>query len=151
MTNFFPSDHDHKIDCDKAKSFIEKFENNHYRNGIVFSWNKLENEPPMIPKSEAFKRDAILQLLATDGCEGIRIYFGQGENGYQTAENPQKERFHLILVPIDIEGKPIWPKAIESKGLQGGPQINILMTGTGVSESGDPIVVENGLPCPPRC
>lgn len=45
--------------------------------------------------AEMFPRDAIESLLAQQGAQGIRFYFGRGEQG---------GRLHLIGVAVDAEG-----------------------------------------------
>jgi hypothetical protein len=45
-------------------------------------------------KCGGFFKESVLKILAQDGCEGMRCYFGVEENGSQT----------LVLVGVDKSG-----------------------------------------------
>ena len=78
----------------------------------------------VIPFSETFDRRAIDQLLALDGCVGIRIYTGLDE----------EFKLRLILVGVNDKGQDlIIPDPTEGAGTEVG------------------LVVEEGARCPPFC
>ena len=53
-----------------------------------------------LPIAETFNRDAIIALLNADGCDGVRVYFGNDDKGL----------VRLVLMPVDKEGKDIITK-----------------------------------------
>jgi len=77
-----------------------------------------------LPNCESFDRGAFDKLLQREDCKGIRIYYGMKQ---------EDQRVHAIIVGFDSEGKDILPTA------------GVIMDAT------DPIVVEDGLPCPAYC
>jgi hypothetical protein len=79
----------------------------------------------LIPHCESFDRTPFDQLLQREDCKGIRIYYGMKEND---------KRVHAIIVGIDSEGRDIVTSVD-----------NVARDGT------DPIIIENGLPCPNNC
>lgn len=79
--------------------------------------------PSNFPICETFEVDAISNLLATQGCTYLRIYYGMKANGEVDA----------ILVAADADNKDILP-----------PPANQI--------SGDePPILEDGIRCPPAC
>lgn len=54
-------------------------------------------------KSGAFDKDQVLALLGQSGCVGLRIHFGQEEDGSPT----------LLLTGIDAEGTDITTTVLE--------------------------------------
>ena len=61
----------------------------------------------LLPKSESIERELIEELLAQDGCTGIRIYYGMSEDN----------KIHALLVGYDANDEDILmaedPKIIE--------------------------------------
>lgn len=83
------------------------------------------NRPDNFPISETFNIEAIHKLISTDGCHGIRIYYGMKENMEADA----------ILVAVNAEGEDILP-----------------LTGNeSVLDSSNPVILEDGIRCPPLC
>ena len=82
-------------------------------------------EKNILPACETFEREAIDKLLAHPGCARLRIYLGMNED----------QDICTILVGVDAEGKDMLP-AIES---------------TGEAGDDDPVIVEDGIRCPPIC
>ena len=78
----------------------------------------------LIPHCESFDREAFDKLLQNENCKGVRIYYGMRENDQQ---------INAIIVGFDADGKDLLP--VENK----------VMDGT------DPIIVDQGLPCPTNC
>jgi len=83
------------------------------------------NRPSDFPICETFETAAINQLLATEGCSYLRIYYGM------------KEDFsvHAILIAVDADGEDILPP------------------GTALNEANDTdiVILEDGYRCPPDC
>lgn len=77
----------------------------------------------LLPHCESFDRTAFDALLQREDCKGIRIYYGMKDT----------QNVHAIIVGIDQEGKDILP-----------------VSGT-VADGTDPVIIENGLPCPANC
>jgi hypothetical protein len=79
----------------------------------------------IMPVCETFDKEAINKLLAHPGCVRLRVYLGMKED----------QDICTILVGVDAEDKDILP-AIENTG-----------------EAGDdePVIVEDGIRCPPIC
>ena len=76
----------------------------------------------ILPLSETFNRGAIDTILAKEGCEGLRIYYGMDENS----------KVHAIIVPVNEDNEDILP-----------PSINAEVTGEDI--------VEEGQRCPDLC
>jgi hypothetical protein len=85
----------------------------------------------IIPVCETFEREAIDKLLAYAGCTGIRLYYGLGDD----------DRLHAIIVGVDSEGKDLLPTATKN------PQDGVMQPASDT----EPVIVEDGLPCPPSC
>lgn len=88
------------------------------------------NQNMEIPFCETFCRESIDALLAVEGTQSVRIYFGVDENG----------KMRLVLLPVDDEGNNIITNLTgeSSRGYQGKGQDE---------EDGD--AVENGHRPPP--
>lgn len=82
------------------------------------------NRPSDFPVCETFEIAAIQKLLATPGCESLRIYYGMKEN----------MESHAILVAVDSSGGDILPEA-----------------GAASSAGGEVIILEDSYRCPPLC
>jgi hypothetical protein len=82
------------------------------------------NRPSNFPICETFEKDAIINLLDTEGCAFFRIYYGMKENLQADA----------ILVAVNDEGEDILPAAAS------------------LQTTGDPIIIlEDGYRCPEAC
>lgn len=77
--------------------------------------------------SERFERQAIDRLLACEGCEGLRIYYGMSLD----------LKVHAILVAVDGSGNDLLPKEI----------ISSIKT----DDEEEPVIVEESFRCPPIC
>jgi hypothetical protein len=77
----------------------------------------------LLPLSEAFNRLAFDTVLAEDGCEGLRIYYGMGDD----------LKVHAIIVGTDANGNDILPQR--------------MLTAAG----NDASIIENGTRCPDIC
>ena len=83
-----------------------------------------QNRPSNFPICETFGADAITRLLATPGCQSLRIYYGMKENKEADA----------IIVAANAAGEDILPVAVaEAKSLT------------------DPVILEDGFRCPEAC
>ena len=80
----------------------------------------------ILPLSETFSRAAFDKLLATPGCEGLRIYYGMDQN----------LQLHGIVVAVDANNRDLLPSSASSDASGG---------------SGDDVIVEEGQRCPPIC
>jgi hypothetical protein len=84
------------------------------------------NKPANAPICETFDITAVNQLAAVTGCTYMRIYYGMKEN----------MDIDAILVAVNESNEDILPS----------------QTGNEVStESGDPVILEDGYRCPPDC
>jgi hypothetical protein len=81
------------------------------------------NRPSNFPICETFEVDAIEQLIATEGCKFLRIYYGMKENLEVDA----------ILVAANVNGEDILP-----------PE-------TVANTSDNSILLEDGYRCPQDC
>ena len=77
----------------------------------------------LIATAETFDKAAIERLLAQEGCEKIRIYYGMDE----------ALKVHAIIVGVDAEGKDQLP------------------TETDKTSDSSTAIVELGQRCPPEC
>ena len=87
-----------------------------------------ENRRANFPLYETFERQAIDRLLATAGCEYLRIYYGMKADMQADA----------ILVAVDTNNQDILPTLQTTTAEQ-------------LSADDDPIVVEDGYRCPQFC
>lgn len=79
------------------------------------------NRPSNFPICETFEADAINNLLATEGCKYLRIYYGMTE----------ELKTHAILVAVDANDQDILP--------------------SGTDDDDPPVIIEDGYRCPPDC
>jgi hypothetical protein len=82
------------------------------------------NRPAEFPICETFEKDAVIKLLATEGCASVRIYYGMKEEGNVDA----------ILVAADSQGADILPQTTNT-----------------TEETDDPVILEDGFRCPDYC
>ena len=83
------------------------------------------NRPANFPISETFELAAIQKLLAVEGCEFIRVYYGMKENMEMDA----------ILVAANADGDDILPATAKASTLT----------------DDDGVIIEDGFRCPPAC
>jgi hypothetical protein len=76
----------------------------------------------ILPLSEAFERAPFDIVLAKEGCEGLRIYYGMDSN----------LKIHAIIVGVDEEGNDMIPEE------------------SSLTEEDDDII-EKGIRCPDIC
>lgn len=81
----------------------------------------------ILPLSETFNRDAFDQLLALQGCAGLRIYYGMDE----------ALKLHAIIVAVNELNEDILPEAA-------------LPESDTITEDGN-YIAEEGQRCPPLC
>lgn len=82
------------------------------------------NQPANLPVCETFDLGAINQLMATQGCSFLRIYYGIKTD----------MSIHAILVAADADGADILPAAQETS-----------------LEDDKIVLLEDGTRCPPDC
>jgi hypothetical protein len=85
--------------------FISKKEIAIYRGRYDVERDSLGNAMPKLylPKSEAFNKRSVLEVLKDSNCIGIRVYYGATSlNG--------KSDFRLIIVGVDKLGKDLYIK-----------------------------------------
>ncbi len=80
--------------------------------------------------SMLFHKKVVMDMLNEDKCVGLRVYNALDEEG----------KIHFILVGTDEKGKNILPPGDEyaAKTVE-------------ENADGDPILINNGEPCPPFC
>jgi hypothetical protein len=124
----------HIITEKQARALIGRYKESRLR---VNDTTNFLRDTSSLPHAESFNRHAIALLLNQEGAEGIRIYFGRDEKG----------EVHLVLLPIDKDGKNI------VRRLLGGRQAYIpgVKSANAQYEDGDGEAVENGQRCPHDC
>lgn len=75
-----------------------------------------------LSNSETFNREIFDDLLAQEGCQGIRIYSGMDTNS----------KVHVVIVAVTASNEDI---------------LDVAPT----SSQRDPIIIENGIRCPEEC
>lgn len=80
----------------------------------------------ILPLSETFNRAAFDKLLATPGCEGLRLYYGMDLN----------LQLHAVVVAVNADNQDLLPSSSSASSAEG---------------SGDDVIVEEGQRCPPIC
>ena len=111
----------HFIPLDQAVAMTTSYRNN--RENVLSPGYKGKD---ILPLSETFNRAAFDTLLATPGCEGLRIYYGMDQDLQQ----------HAIIVAVDANNQDLLPSSA---------------TGDTSAGSGDDVIVEEGQRCPPIC
>ena len=80
----------------------------------------------ILPLSETYNRAAFDKLLATPGCEGLRIYYGMDQN----------LQLHAVVVAVNADNQDLLPSSASA---------------TSTPDSDDDVIVEEGQRCPPIC
>lgn len=96
----------------------------------VNNYKKKHEKDKNFMSSMLFDKHIVLKMLKEDRCKGLRIYNALDEEG----------KLHFVLVGTDAEGKNILPKSDE-----------YMAKTVEEVEGGDPIMVNDGLPCPTEC
>ncbi|MFN3665407.1 MAG: hypothetical protein ACK4S0_04575 [Sediminibacterium sp.] len=86
------------------------------------------DRPADMPICETFEKTSVLAMLAVEGAEKFRIYYGKKENGEICA----------VLVAADAAGYDILPPTYKNEQDNSG-------------EQEDPLLLENSYKCPPTC
>lgn len=86
------------------------------------------NRPNDMSVCETFEKSSVLAMLAVEGADKFRIYYGRKENGEICA----------VLVAADAAGFDILPPVSKNE-----------LDNTGEEE--DPLLLENSYKCPPTC
>lgn len=86
------------------------------------------NRPSAMSVCETFEKSSVLAMLAVEGAEKFRIYYGKKENGDVCA----------VLTAVDADGYDILPPLEKNEEQNNG-------------EGEDHIVLENSYKCPPTC
>jgi hypothetical protein len=115
-TNTLPPASSHFIDLPKAVDMTTDYRDN--RETIL---DTPYQGQAILPLSETFAREDIDQLLAQDGCKGLRIYYGMDTN----------LKVHAILVGVTEANEDILPSTTDP--------------------SKDDIIVEESQRCPVSC
>lgn len=83
------------------------------------------NKPSNFAVCETFQVDIINTLLSVEGCAFLRVYYGMKTD----------LSAHAILVAADADGQDLLPSVSDQSA----------------STSGDAIIAEDGIRCPPDC
>lgn len=78
----------------------------------------------ILVRSETFEKKQIEVLLAKEGCEKLRVYYGMDES----------LKIHAILVPVNSNNEDMLPAAQK--------------VGDPIPEEG---IIDGGVRCPPDC
>lgn len=117
-TNTIPEANSHLITLTAAEALTSDYRLN--RNSILQSGYQ---DQDILPLSETFNRTDIDLLLAQDGCEALRIYYGMDAN----------LKVHAVLVAVNENNEDILPSQT----------LNPL--------SLEDIIIEEGQRCPIIC
>ena len=99
QTNSLPATGTHFISLSKAVDMTTLYRSD--KETILATNFQNQN---ILPLSETFNRDAIDTLLAKEGCEGLRIYYGMDEN----------LKVHAIIVAVNEDNEDILPSSTEN-------------------------------------
>ena len=113
----------HFIPLEQAIAMTKTFRENRGKS-VVPQANGLN----ALPLSQTFDRAAIDKLLSQSGCEKIRIYFGMDKG----------LKVHAIIVGVNDKDEDMLPESTN---------IGLLRE----DEEGEPVIVDEGIPCPPSC
>jgi hypothetical protein len=78
----------------------------------------------ILVNSETFEKDQLEKILAKDGCEKLRIYYGMDE----------EFKIHAILVPVNANNEDILPE--------------VKINEEPINDEG---IIDKGVRCPPNC
>ncbi len=95
---------DHFIPRKEIDAYRKRYDQD--RDSLAKLWPTL-----FVPKSEAFNKRSLLEVLKDSNCVGIRIYYGA------TARD-EKGDFRLIIVGVDKQGKDLYIKKGSSLATQ---------------------------------
>ncbi|NBW38020.1 MAG: hypothetical protein EBR30_23970 [Cytophagia bacterium] len=79
-----------------------------------------------------FHKKIVMDMLNEESCVGLRIYNAMDDEG----------KLHFILVGTDAQGKNILPAEDDYVAAR---------STVDSSDGGEPILINNGFPCPPHC
>jgi hypothetical protein len=96
----------------------------------VNNYKKKHSKDKNFMSSMLFDKEIVLKMLKEDKCKGLRIYNALDEEG----------KLHFVLVGTDANGNNILPNEDEY----------MAKTAQEV-EGGDPIMINDGDPCPDNC
>ena len=114
----------HSISQDKLQELTSHYQKN--KNNIL---KEEFHDKATLPTCETFDRAAFDQLLAQEGCVGIRIYYGMDE----------ESNVKLVAVGVDENDQDI---------LKANSNINQIKS----AETDEPVfALSDGLRCPPYC
>lgn len=114
-------EHSHFITLDRAIAMTGTYRDN--RELILGAAYQGQN---LLALSETFNRAAFDQLLATEGCAGLRIYYGMDED----------LKVHAVAVAVNDLNEDILPAQSAAS--------------TSLTDDGN-VIVEEGQRCPPIC
>lgn len=117
-TNTIPAANSHLISLPAAETLTAAYRSN--RNSILQMGYQ---DQDILPLSETFNRADIDLLLAQEGCEAVRIYYGMDTN----------LKMHAVLVAVNEQNEDILPTQQEN------------------SLSQEDIILEEGQRCPIIC
>lgn len=96
----------------------------------VNNYKKKHGKDKNFLSSMLFNKDIVLKMLREDKCQGLRVYNALDDDG----------GLHFVLVGTDAEGRNILPSGDE-----------YLAKTIEEVDGGDPIMINDGLPCPTYC
>ncbi|MEO8171563.1 MAG: hypothetical protein ABI581_00715 [Sediminibacterium sp.] len=96
-----PESGSHRISVEQAKAMVIRYADN--MDDILKPELEKQN---ILPISETFRKEAILEYFSKDFVDKIRIYYGMSED----------LQIHAILVGVDKDGNDILPKTPVSSG-----------------------------------
>lgn len=98
----------------------------------VNNYKKKHEKDKNFLSSMLFHKKIVMDMLNEDKCEGLRVYNAMDDEG----------KLHFVLVGTDANGKNILPPTDEYVA-------KTILDSAG----GDPVLINDGLPCPgpPGC
>lgn len=109
----------HRIPYEEAYHMIERYQTHMDK---ILNPNLVDSN--ILPLSETFRKDAIINFLSQSEVHYFRIYLGMSPN----------MEIHSIIVGVDANGHDILPKP-----------------GNGPGDDPDPGIFEDALRCPTNC
>jgi len=126
MSNTPPESGSHRIPLDQAKAMVFRYADN--MDDILKPELEKQN---ILPISETFRKEAILEYFSKDFVDQIRIYYGMSED----------LQIHAILVGVDKDGNDILPNTPLPPGHAHPPG--------GDGDDGE--IFEDAVRCPSTC